>query len=229
MRPPGPDRSTSMSRLGAAASVIQSALFVVIGISALALGVDGLIGEGFVSLSVADPTAFRVLCIAFILIATLGLAITPAERSLIERADAGLAGFGAALAYLGHAGTIAFFTWWLLTSYDVPSGIDLDAVAPIEWGVMFELAFVGGWVWIIARLMRADRSAPSGFLMLSVVKATAFWFTFAAFLAMEKWMLVVGLGAVTFFAGPAWHLWIARILLRQEGEQSSGGEPVHVR
>lgn len=229
MRPPDSASFTSVRRLGAASSVIQGALFVVIGIAALALGVDRLIEDGFASLPVADPTAFRILCIAFILIAALGLAITPAERSLIEPANAGLARFGAALAYLGHAGTIAFFTWWLLTSYDVPSGVDLDAIAPIEWGVMFELAFVGGWVWIIAWVMRADRSAPPGFLALSVVKATAFWFTFAAFLAMEKWMLVVGLGAVAFFAGPAWHLWIARILVRGEGEPSSGGEPAHAR
>ena len=229
MRPPDSTSSIAVRRLGATSSVIQSALFVAIGIAALTLGVERLIEDGFASLPAAAPTAFRVLCIAFILIAALGLAITPAERSLIEPANAGLARFGAALASLGHAGTIAFFSWWLLTSYDVPSGVDLDAIAPIEWGVMFELVFVGSWVWIIAWVMRADRSAPRGFLALSVVKATAFWFTFAAFLAMEKWMLVVGLGAVTFFAGPAWHLWIARILVRRDGEPRRGRGPAHAR
>jgi hypothetical protein len=36
---------------------------------------------------------------------------------------------------------------------------------------------------------------------------------------MEKWMLVVGLGAVTFVAGPFWHLWTARILVRGTRER----------
>lgn len=224
MRQPSSDPSASVLRLGAAASVIQSALFVVIGLAALALGVDGLIGDGFASLSGAFPTAFRVLCVAFILIAGLGVAITPAERALIEPANAGLARFGSSLAYLGHAGTIAFFSWWLLKSLsDTDLGVGLDTIAPIGWGVMFELVFVGTWVWIIAGVARGEPSWPPGFLALSVVKATSFWFTFVAFLTMEKWMIVVGLGAVTFFAGPAWHLWISRIIMGRVGERAHAG------
>jgi hypothetical protein len=219
MKPPGPHAPSSVLRLGAAASVIQSVLFVVIGVVALVLGVDQLVDDGFAGFTATDATAFRVLCVAFILIAALGLAITPAERALIEPANAGWAGFGAALAYLGHAGTIAFFSWWLLTTAgDVRAAGDLDVIAPIDWGVMFELVFVGAWVWIIAGVMRGDRSSPRGFLWLSVVKASAFWFTFVAFLALEPWMLVLGLGAVTFFAGPLWHLWIARIMRQGTGE-----------
>ena len=63
---------------------------------------------------------------------------------------------------------------------------------PIDWGVMFELVFV---------------------------KATVFWFTFAAFLTMEKWMLVLGPRAVTFIVGPFWHLRTARILTRGTQER----------
>jgi hypothetical protein len=220
---PAPGGPASVLRLGAAVSVVQSALFVVIGIAALALGVDRLADDGFAGFIVTDPTAFRVLCLGFVLIALLGLAITPAERALIEPANAGLAGFGATLAYLGHAGTIAFFSWWLLTSADdVGGGVDLDVMAPIDWGVMFELVFVGAWVWIIAGVMRSDPTAPRGFLWLSVVKATAFWFAFAAFVTLEPWMLVLGVGAVAFFAGPLWHLWVARIMLARTEEARSG-------
>jgi hypothetical protein len=219
MRPPGPAAPASVLRLGAAASVIQSALFVVIGVTALVLGVNRLVDDGFASFLVTDATAFRVLCVAFILIAVLGLAITPAERALIEPASAGWAGFGAALAYLGHAGTIAFFSWWLLTTAgDLRGSADLDVVAPIDWGLMFELVFVGAWVWIIAGVMRADPTSPRGFLWLSVVKAIAFWFAFVAFLTLVPWMLVLGLGAVTFLAGPLWHLWIARIMTQRCAE-----------
>jgi hypothetical protein len=40
---------------------------------------------------------------------------------------------------------------------------------------------------------------------------------------MEKWMLLLGLGAVTFVTGPFWHLWIARIMLRRvEGRSDAG-------
>jgi hypothetical protein len=50
---------------------------------------------------------------------------------------------GAVLAYLGHAGTIAFFSWWLLTSLrEDTAATVLDTIAPIDWGVMFELVLV---------------------------------------------------------------------------------------
>lgn len=218
------DTPGSVLRLGATVSVIQSVLFVVIGVAALVLGVNQLVDDGFGRFSVTDPGVFRILCVAFVLIAVLGLAITPAERALIEPANAGWSRFGAALAYLGHAGTIAFFSWWLLnTATDANRSMDLDVIAPIELGVMFELVFVGAWVWIIAGVVRGDPSVPQGFLWLSVVKATAFWFTFVSFLTMEKWMLVAGLGAVTFVAGPLWHLWVARIMMARARESAHAG------
>lgn len=220
----GFDTSTPVLRLGAAVSVIQSVLFVVIGVAALVLGVDQLVDDGFASFARTDPAPFRILCAAFLLIAVLGLAITPAERTLIEPANAGWARFGATLAYLGHAGTIAFFSWWLLTpTAQASSATNLDVIAPISLGVMFELVFVGAWVWIIAALMRTDSTVPQGFLWLSVVKATAFWFTFVAFLTSEKWMLLGGLGAVTFVAGPLWHLWVARIMITRAGKPARAG------
>lgn len=214
-------RAPSVLRLGAVVSLVQSALFVVIGVAALVLGVDGLVDDGFASLAVADPAAFRVLCVAFILIAVLGLAITGAERALIEPANAGLARYGAVLAYLGHAGTIAFFSWWLIRSFDdaTGGGLDLDVIAPIEWGVMFELVLVGAWVWIIAAVMRGRAQWPSSFVAFSVVKATSFWFAYIAFLTDEKWMIVLGLGAVTFVTGPIWHAWIPRLFMRDVHER----------
>ena len=215
------DPTASVLKLGAVVSPIQSGLFVVIGIAALALGVDRLVDNGFASLRFAEPTAFRVLCVAFVLIAVLGLAITAAERALIEPSNAGLARYGAVLAYLGHAGTIAFFSWWLIQSFaDVGRGMDLNVVAPIDWGVMFELVFVGAWVWIIAGVMRGQPAWPVGFVVLSVVKAISFWFAFIAFLTDEKWMIVLGLGAVTFVTGPWWHLWIPRLFMRSVRERA---------
>jgi hypothetical protein len=220
----GSDTPASVFRLGAAVSVIQSVLFVVIGVAALLLGVDQLMDDGFASFTVTDASTFRILCVAFVLIAVLGLAVTPAERALIEPANAGFARFGAVLAYLGHAGTIAFFAWWLLIPTGVAnSGMDLDVIAPINLGVMFELVFVGAWVWVITGVMRSDPSVPQGFLWLGVLKATSFWFTFIAFLALQKWMLMVGLGAVTFFTGPLWHLWIARIMMARVKESARAG------
>jgi hypothetical protein len=41
------------------------------------------------------------------------------------------------------------------------------------------------------------------------------WFTFLAFQTNQTWMLIVGLGSVTFVAGPLWHLWIARPFWRR--------------
>jgi hypothetical protein len=221
MRHPHSDGSRSVLKLGAVASVVQSVLFVVIGLTGLGLGVDRLVDDGFASLVAANPAAFRALCIEFVLIAVLGVAITPAERSLVEPSNAGLAAFGSNLAFLGHAGTIAYFSWWLLRSLDDASrDTGGDALAPIEWGVMFELVLVGASVWIIAGVILGDPRWPRGFLALSVVKATAFWFTFLAFVVNEKWMIMVGLGATTFVAGPAWHLWIARVLRHRAGEDS---------
>jgi hypothetical protein len=213
-------RAPSVLKLGAIVSLIQSALFVVIGVAALVLGVDGIVDDGFASLAVADPTAFRVLCVAFVLIAVLGLAITGAERALIEPANAGLARYGAVLAYLGHAGTIAYFSWWLIRSFDdATGGMDLDVIAPIEWGVMFELVFVGAWVWVIAAVMRGQAQWPSSFVAFSVVKATSFWFAYIAYLTGEKWMIVIGLGAVTFVTGPFWHAWIPRLFMQDIRER----------
>lgn len=183
------------------------------------LGVDRLVEDGFASLADANPAAFRILCVAFVLIAALGLAITAAERALIEPTNAGLARFGAVLAYLGHSATIAFFSWWLLRSLDYDEGgMDLDIVAPIYWGVMFELVLVGGWVWIIAALMWGRSRWPTGFVALSVAKATSFWVTFLVFLTDEKWLIFLGLGTVTFVTGPLWHLWIPRLFLRRARE-----------
>jgi hypothetical protein len=211
----------SVLRLGAAASVAQSALFVVIGAAALVLGINRFVREGFGSLMSAEPAAFRVMCAAFILIAVLGLAITPAEQALVEAGNPGLARFGAALAYLGHAGTIGFFSWWLLASLRDDAAAGLGRVAPIAWGVMFELVFVGAWVWIILGVGRSQPILPRGFLALSAVKAVSFWFTFAAVVVNDKWMIVLGLGAVAFVTGPSWHLWVARIMVRRVAEPNS--------
>lgn len=210
------DQSAAVLRLGAVVSVIQSALFLVIGLAALTLGVDRFVAGGFASLADTNLFAFRVLCGAFVSIAVLGLAITPAERVSIEQSNSGWAGFGSTLAYLGHAGTVAYFSWWLLRTFvDNSRPLGGDELAPIEWGVMFELVLVGAWVWIIAAVARADGGWPVGFVVLSVLKASSFWFTFVAFLINKPWMLVVGLGATTFVAGPLWHLWIARLFLRR--------------
>ena len=213
----------SVLKLGGTVSVLQSGLFVVIGVAAVVLRVDRLVDYGFASLPSADPAAFRVLCAAFVLIAVLGLAITAAERALIEASNAGLAGFGATLAYLGHCGTIAFFSWWLLRSiHGGATTVDLNVVAPLDWGVMFELVFVGAWVWIIAWVGRGERSWRPGFLLLTAAKATSFWFAAVAFVTNEKWMILVGVGAVTFVTGPWWHLWIARTMTRRAGAIAHG-------
>lgn len=223
VRGPGGGADASVFRLGAVVSVVQSALFVVIGVSGLRLGVDRLVDRGFADLAEAEPGAFRVLCAAFVLIAVLGLAITEAERMLIEPVDAGLARFGAMLAYLGHTGTVAFFSWWLLHSLRGRGGTaDLDVIAPIEWGVMFELVFVGAWVWIIAALV-ARRRLSSVFVWLSAAKATAFWGAFLALLTGIKPLILLGIGAVTFVAGPVWHAWIPRLFLRpMRGDERAG-------
>lgn len=217
------DSDAAVLRLGAVVSIVQSALFVVIGVAGLLLGVDALVDGGFASLAASEPTAFRVLCAAFVLIAVLGVAITPAERMLIEPASPALARFGASLAYLGHGGTIVFFSWWLVASVQSTSaGGQLDVIAPIDWGVMFELVFVGAWVWIMAAAMRGPSPFPAGFVWFSVAKAASFWFTFAAFLTDNKLLIVVGLATVAFGTGPVWHAWIARLFAHRIRERRDG-------
>ncbi|MBL9025953.1 MAG: hypothetical protein JNL21_27410 [Myxococcales bacterium] len=189
---------------------------MVIAVSALAIGIDRFVRGGLAAMSASAPGLFLVLCGAFILIAVLGLAITPAEKQLIERHTPGLADFGGAMAVLGHSGTIAYFSWWTLYRLGlcVTEPELANRLAPIQLGVMFELVFVGAWVWIIAWAVARHRVLPRGFFWLSVVKAVCFWFTFVAFLLNVTWMLVVGLGATALVVGPAWHLWIARLFPR---------------
>lgn len=206
----------SRTGLGTVVSVVQSALFITIALSAMAMGIDRFAHAGFAALSSSSPRLFLVLCGAFIMIAVLGLAITPAEKQLLERHAPGLADFGSSIAVLGHSGTIAFFAWWALSRLGV-CAVDpelANRVAPIQFGVMFELVFVGAWVWIIAWTIARHRILPRGFMWLSIVKATSFWFTFVAFMVNTPWMLVAGLGATALVAGPAWHLWIANLFAR---------------
>lgn len=210
--------------LGAVASAVQSGLFVVIASCALAIGIDRFVRGGLAAMSIAAPGLFLALCGAFILIAVLGLAITPAEKQLIERHTPGLADFGSSMAILGHSGTIAYFAWWTLYRLGLcvaDPGV-ANRVAPIQLGVMFELVFVGAWVWIIAWAVARHRVLPRGFMWLSIVKALCFWFTFVAFVVNVPWMLVVGLGATALVVGPAWHLWIARLFPREAARTEVG-------
>lgn len=211
--------------LGSLASVIQSGLFIVIALSALGLGIDRFVSSGLAGVCRQSPVLFEVLCGAFVAIAILGLAITPAEKMLLEDHAPGLAEFGGALATLGHAGTIVFFSWWGLYGLGGCSAITpelANVLAPVRWGVMFELVLVGGWVWIIAFVLARHRILPRGFFYLSVVKAICFWFTFAAFMANVAWMLVIGLGATALVVGPSWHFWIARLFPRDFVERGRG-------
>jgi hypothetical protein len=207
-------------RFGSAVSLVQSALFIVIGVAALVLGVGRLVEDGFASLPAANPVAFKILCLAFIGIAVLGLAITPSERAAVSARRPDWADFGSALAYLGHAGTIAFFSWWLVIARD-PVPTEAAALAPLQWGAMFELVFVGAWVWIIAAAIRDDPRWPRGFLLLSVAKATSFWLAYLAILHQQAWSIVLGVGIVTFVTGPGWHAWIAGILRRLAREEET--------
>ncbi len=202
--------------LGSVVSVAQSVLFIVIALTALAMGIERFVQGGLATLSSTSPGLFLVLCGAFIAIAVLGLAITPAEKQLLERHVPGLADFGSTMAIFGHAGTIAFFSWWTFYRLGlcVTDPALANRLAPIQFGVMFELVFVGAWVWIIAWTIARHRILPRAFLWLSIVKATSFWFTFVAFMLNTPWMLVVGLGATALVAGPAWHHWIARLFVR---------------
>ncbi len=226
MEPTFAQKIETRAGLGAVASVVQSGLFVVIAACALAIGIDRFARGGLAAMSSAAPGLFLVLCGAFIAIAVLGLAITPAEKQLIERDIPGLADFGSTMAIFGHSGTIAYFAWWMLYGFGVCVA-DPDVanrVAPIHLGVMFELVFVGAWVWVIAWAIARHRVLPRGFLWLSVVKALCFWFTFAAFLVNVPWMLIVGLGATALAVGPAWHLWIARLFSGERRHGEGGRE-----
>jgi hypothetical protein len=209
-----PSQFDDRDRLGAAASIVQVALFWVIGAAALALGVDRFLNGGLGVAARERPVPFVILCIAFVAIAILGLAITPAEQALIAKKAPGPAQFGAALAYLGHAGTILFFSWW--GYYALRSGDPLtpelaNAMAPVAWGLAFELGLVGAWVWIIAWVGARHRLVSRGFVRLSIVKAVCFWFTLVAVTLGSGPMVVIGLGATAVVVGPAWHLWVARL------------------
>src|SRR5208283_1674178 len=142
------DQNPSILKLGGVVSLLQSVLFWVIALSALGLGIDNLIKKGFGNLYQESPGFFLLFCGALILIAFLGVAITPAEKELLKKADNGLATWGSNLAYFGHMATIAFFSWWIIyvtTNQDqVNSGL-ANILLPLKWGIMFELFFVGLW------------------------------------------------------------------------------------
>jgi|GEM_PF-3199218 len=206
------EQDGSVLRLGGFVSIIQSVLFFVIALSALGLGIDNFVSKGFGELYQVNAWLFHVLCGALVLIAFLGIAITPAEMALLEKADRGLATWGGNLAYLGHMGTIAFFTWWLVFSNGNQDQEVLrlaNAFAPIRWGIMFELVFVGAWVWIIAYVVFKYDILSKRFGLISIAKATSFWFAFVAFLLNEKLLLLAGVGLVAAVFGPWWHMWIA--------------------
>lgn len=204
-------------KLGALSSVVQSALFIVIAISAFGLGIDRYIAGGFGSLYQGNPVLFLLLCGAFVLIAILGVAITPAEKELIKRFNNGLAILGSNLAYLGHIGTIAFFSWWIFFVSLNHNQINYNLAnlfMPIQWGIMFELFFVGLWVWIIAYVIFKYGALSKGLGIISIVKAICFWFTFVAFFLNIKSLLLLSLGLTALIFGPLWHIWIAVILFR---------------
>lgn len=205
---------------GAAVSVIQSFLFWVIALSALGLGIDRFLTTGFASLHQVKPWLFFVLCGAFVLIAMLGLAITPAEQRLIEKFEGGLVAWGANLACLGHMATIAIFSWWIWfmtqSQTDLAASIAADQIVPISWAVMFELFFVGLWVWIFVYVIARHGNLSKGFLVVSILKATSFWLTFVAFILNAKLLLIIGLAGAAVIFGPLWHLWIAVIFRRTD-------------
>lgn len=74
-------------KIGAIVSLIQSGLFWFIALDAWLLGIDNLITNGFASLYQQNETLFILLCIAFILIAVLGIVITPAEKQVVGKYD----------------------------------------------------------------------------------------------------------------------------------------------
>lgn len=58
----GGDQDVLVFRLGAVVSVMQSALFVGIGVSGLVLGVNRLVDGGVAGLAAASSGVFRALC-----------------------------------------------------------------------------------------------------------------------------------------------------------------------
>ncbi len=211
-------QNASVFRIGAGVSLVQSALFLLIALTALALGIDRFVEDGFGALFLESPSLFRILCLAFAAIAILGLAITPAEERVVGAHSEGLAAFGGSLARLGHMGTIAFFSWWLFVGgWDEQgvTGLSLaNLIMPIQWGVMFEFLFVGAWVWIIAWVVFRHGALSRGFGVLSIAKATSFWFAVLAFVLNDRVLIVIGLGSVALVFGPWWHAWIASTFLR---------------
>lgn len=205
-------------KFGAWASIVQSVLFVVIALSALGLGIDRYIAGGFGNLYQGSPWLFLLLCGAFVLIAILGIAITPGEKKLFEQHDNALVTFGSNLAYLGHMGTIAFFSWWIffvnLNQCNLISPNLANLLMPLQLGVMFEMIFVGLWVWIMAYVIFKNRILSNSFGFFSIIKAICFWLTFIAFLLNIKLLLLFSLGLTALIFGPLWHIWIAKILLQ---------------
>ena len=208
-------RIISVLKLGAIVSIVQSILFYVIAATGLALGVDSFVQNRVSYIAVEDPILFSVFCSAFVLVAILGIAITPAEKVLIQDFDRGLAIFGSNIALLGHAGTIFFFSWWIfyvLPTQSLQGDFHLaDLLMPIRWGVMFELFFVGLWVLIIAYISFKHQIFSFGFRLLSIGKAISFWFTLGAFIFNSKVAILLGLGFTAALFGPVWHVWIAII------------------
>ena len=209
-------RIVSVLRLGAIVSTVQSILFFVIAATGLALGVGNFVQNRISYLAFEDPILFSVFSSTFILIAILGVAITPAEKVLVQDCDSGLAIFGSNLALLGHKGTIFFFSWWIfyvLSSQSSPDDLHLaDLMMPIRWGIMFELFLVGLWVWIIAYLSFKHQLFSFRFRLLSIGKAISFWFTLGAFIFNSEAAILLGLGFTAALFGPVWHAWIAVIL-----------------
>ena len=205
----------SILKLGANVSVVQSILFFVIATTGLALGVDNFVQNRMSYLPVEDPILFSVFCSAFVLIAILGVAITPAEKMLMPDCDRGLAIFGSNLALLGHKGTIFFFSWWIFYVLSIQSLQDdfhlADLLMQIRWGIMFELFFVGLWVWIIAYLSFKHQLFSFRFRLLSVGKAISFLFTLGAFIFNSEAAILLCLGSTAALFGPVWHAWIAVI------------------
>ncbi len=208
-------------KIGACVSIVQSGLFEIIALSALGLGIDQFIEGGFGSLNLQSHGLFLLLCFAFVVIAILGIAITPAEKEVIEEYHEGLATLGSNFAYIGHAGTIIFFSWWifLVSGYGEAQAVIqmADVMMSIKWGVMFELVFVGAWVWIIAYIIfryRTDQMLKNRFGGISIAKAISFWFTFVAFYLNDKVLCVIGLTLTAVIFGPLWHAWIAGIFFR---------------
>ena len=218
-------QTISVLKLGATVSIVQSILFYAIAATGLALGVDSFVQNRVSYIAVEDPILFSVFCSAFVLVAILGIAITPAEKVLIQDFDRGLAIFGSNIALLGHAGTIFFFSWWIfyiLPTQSLRSDFHLaDLMMPIRWGIMFELFFVGLGVLIIAYISFKHQIFSFRFRLLSIGKAISFWFTLGAFIFNSKVAILLGLGFTAALFGPVWHAWIA-VILRNKCKELGG-------